>query len=198
MLPVPVQVAARVARALENLHVVYLVGGSLASSTYGIPRTTQDVDLVADLRPEHIAPLVSALADEFYVDADRVRDAVRDRASFNVIHLPTMYKADIFVVQPDPWAREELARRRTERVGTGEDAICLYFCSPEDAVLHKLEWYRAGGGVSERQWNDVLGVLKVQAEALDQDYLRHWSTELGLTDLLNRALQDTGRPAESC
>jgi hypothetical protein len=198
MLPVPLQVAARVAGVLEDLHIVYLVGGSLASSTYGIPRTTQDVDLVADLKPEHIDPLVSALEDEFYVDADRVRDAVRDRASFNVIHLPTMYKADIFLVQPDPWAREELTRRRTERVGTGEHAIHLYFCSPEDAILNKLAWYRAGGGVSERQWSDVLGVLKVQAEALDQDYLRHWSSELGLADLLHRALHDAGRPAESC
>jgi hypothetical protein len=193
MLPVAIQVAARVARVLEELHVAYLVGGSLASSTYGIPRSTQDVDLVADLRQQHIVPLLSALETEFYIDADRVREAIRDRTSFNVIHLGTMYKADIFVVQSAPWSREELARRRAERVGADEDAISLYFCSPEDTILHKLDWYRAGGRVSDRQWNDVLGVLKVQAKTLDLAYLRRWAADLGLTDLLEQALHDAGR-----
>jgi hypothetical protein len=103
-----------------------------------------------------------------------------------------MYKVDIFVPPSHPWAQQELARRRSEQVGAEHDAESLYFCSPEDIILHKLEWYRMSSGVSDRQWSDVLGVLKVQATALDLAYLKHWANELDLTDLLNQALQEAG------
>jgi hypothetical protein len=148
------------------------------------------VDLIADLQPKHVPALLAALGDEFYIDADMVREAIRHRSSFNAIYLQTMYKVDVFLPRADLWARQELARRRTETVGSGGDAVTLHFCSPEDIVLHKLDWYRLGGGVSDRQWNDVLGVLKVQASALEGAYLRHWASELGLTDLLNRAARE--------
>jgi hypothetical protein len=193
MLSEPILVVAMVTQALEDLHVPYFVGGSLASSKYGLPRATQDVDLIADLRPHHVAPLVTLLSSEFYAEADAIRAAIRSRASFNLIHLLTAYKVDIFVVRADAWSREEMARRRAEQIDIGEKRVMLYFCSPEDVILHKLEWYRAGGGVSDRQWNDVLGVLKVQAEALDVAYLRHWAADLGLGELLEQALHDAGR-----
>jgi hypothetical protein len=146
MLAEPLLVVARVAAALEEAGVLYLVGGSLASSTYGIPRATQDVDLVAGLRQEHVAPLVRALEAEFYIDAGMVRDAIRRRASFNVIHLATAYKADIFILHASPWAREEMGRRRLETLDSEDGALHLYLSSPEDTILHKLEWYRQGGG----------------------------------------------------
>jgi hypothetical protein len=192
MLSEPILVVAKVAQVLEDLHVPYFVGGSLASSNYGIPRTTQDVDLIADLRPQHVASLVTALSAEFYAEADAIRAAIRSRASFNLIHLPTLYKVDIFVTRADAWAREEMARRRAEQIDVGEEVVTLHFCSPEDAILHKLEWYRAGGRVSDRQWSDVLGVLKVQTATLDVAYLRHWAADLGLSELLEQALRDAG------
>jgi hypothetical protein len=192
MLPPPLLVLSRIASALESLGVAYLTAGSFASSAYGTPRTTQDVDLVADLRPEHAAPLATALEGEFYVDQSMILDAILRRKSFNVIHLATMFKADIFVSEIHPWARSEMSRRQSERFGVGEDAVTLYLASPEDTILHKLEWYRQGGGVSDRQWTDVLGVLKVQGVALDLPYLRQWAGELGLTELLDRALDEAG------
>jgi hypothetical protein len=192
MLAEPLLVVARVARVLDELGVPYLIGGSLASSTFGVPRATQDVDVVADLRQKHVEALVAELRPEFYIDAGMVRDAIRRRSSFNVIHLATAYKVDVFLVQSSPWARHELGRRRREQIGDGEDAVALEFSSPEDIILHKLDWYRQGGGVSDRQWGDVLGVLKVQGQALDFAYLREWAAELGLTDLLEQALCDAG------
>jgi hypothetical protein len=168
------------------------VGGSLASSIYGFPRSTLDADIVARLRPEHIPSLLAALGDEFYMDAASARDAIHRRSSFNLIHLGTMFKVDIFIAAASPWAREEFSRRRLEPLGPQEDATQLALASPEDIILHKLDWYRQGGSVSDRQWNDVLGVLKVQGAALDFDYMRQWAAELGLTELLARAIEEAG------
>jgi hypothetical protein len=192
MLPDPIQVVAQVARALEEIGIPYLVGGSLASSRYGLPRTTQDVDLVVDLREDQVVRLVNVLQDEFYIDAGMIREAIAQRSCFNVIHLQAAYKVDLFLIKADTWAQMEMARRRTERTGPDDSSVTLNFCSPEDIILHKLDWYRLGGGVSDRQWSDVLGVLKVQASALEGAYLRHWTSELGLTELLDRAMREAG------
>lgn len=112
----PTRVVAILARVFDALGIRYVVGGSFASSIYGVPRATQDVDLVADVRLAHADPITKALTDEFYVDADMIRDAVRRRASFNVIHLATMFKADVFVPKGDSWSQEEMARARTEEL----------------------------------------------------------------------------------
>jgi len=187
-----VVVAQTIAERLEKLGIVYWIGGSVASSIYGIPRSTQDVDFVAELKEEHVEELVAALEAEFYIDSDVVRRAIRSRRSFNVIHLDTMYKADIFVLGTDHHAQEEKQRRRIEPLGSGPDAPTAYFCSPEDIVLQKLRWFRKGGGISERQWDDLLSVLKVQANALDYDYLKRWAADLALSDLLEKAFDDAG------
>jgi hypothetical protein len=179
-----------VAQALEALGVTYLVGGSLASSLYGIPRSTQDADLVADLRLEHVPPLIAALTPTFYADSERAADAVRQRASFNVIHLGTMTKVDIFVMTNEPLDLEEMTRRQILPVGDTGRPIPV--ASAEDVVLQKLVWFRKGGGVSERQWTDVLGVLKVRRGRIDLDYLQIWASRLGLDELLDQALEDAG------
>lgn len=178
---------APVANLLERLGVRYHVGGSVASSSYGAPRATMDVDLVADLRPEHAAPLARELQTEYYVDEDVVRDAIARSRSFNVIHLQTMIKVDVFVPPDRPFDRQEMARARVRTLDLAPGARSFPVKSAEDRVLRKLEWYRAGGEVSERQWGDVLGVLKVQAAALDRAYLDRWAAQLSLADLLERA-----------
>jgi hypothetical protein len=183
----PLLVVGRISSVLDRLGVAYVVGGSVASSVYGVPRATQDVDLVADLLGKHVAPFVAALSAEFYVDADMIRDALARRASFNVVHLPTMFKADIFSFVREPWMESEMARGRLETLPTDTGPVTVRFASPEDTLLHKLVWFRLGDEISDRQWGDVLGVLRVQGERLDQAYLDAWATSLGVADLLERA-----------
>ena len=201
MLSEPLLVVARLARTFDDLAIRYLVGGSLASSIYGTPRATQDVDLVAELEPDHVEPLTGALADEFYIDAGMIRDAIRRRRSFNVVHLATMFKADVFVSRGDAWSREEMARARTGEFDTPDGKLAIRFASPEDTLLHKFLWYQLGNQVSDRQWGDVAGVLKMQADSLDREYLRQWADSLGVSDLLARAMREVaeqGPVARGC
>lgn len=181
----------RVVRAFEALGVDYLVGGSVASSVFGEPRLTVDADLVARLLGRHAGPLVKNLAGEFYADPPAIASAIRNQSSFNLIHLETMSKVDVFVNWRGPFAEAQFARRQKKTVGQDEP-VELYFASAEDTVLAKLDWYRKGGEVSDRQWRDLLGVLKVQADALDPAYLEHWANELGVADLLRRARSEAG------
>lgn len=176
--------------ALEALGVPYHVVGSVASSFLGIARATQDADLVADLRPEHAPLLAQALAGTYYADPERIAHAIRARKSFNVIHLGTAYKVDVFVSKDTPFARENMARRVAHEVPGLKRS--LYFSSPEDIVLHKLLWYAEGGGVSDRQWYDLQGVLRLQGRTLDRDYLQLWADRVKVADLLRRALREAG------
>lgn len=186
----PIEVTLAVTSVLERLEVEYVVGGSLATSLHGIPRATLDVDIVANLRMAHLDPFVAALKASFFVDADMVRDAIRRRSTFNILHLATMFKVDVFVTGTDELLSMELSRKRRVRV-LEEPQADLFVASPEDMVLQKLMWYRDGGGVSDRQWNDVLGVIKTQGDRLDLAYLYLWAGRKGIADLLKRALAET-------
>lgn len=177
-------------QTLERLGIRYAVGGSLASSLYGVMRSTLDVDIVADIHPEHIPGLVAALREEFYVDDAMMRAAVEQCGSFNLIHYETAFKVDVFVRRLRPFDQMQLQRRKA-LVIAAEGKQRVYVVSPEDIILSKLEWYRMGGKVSDRQWRDVLGVLKARAGELDMDYLRTWAEELHVGDLLERALKET-------
>lgn len=178
-----------VLRVLGGLGVRHFVGGSIASSAHGVARASVDGDVVAELEPSHVARFVSELRDFYYVPEDRVRDAVARRASFNLIHLETMLKVDVFVSRDRPFDRRAFERSRPASIG-GSGGATLPVSSAEDVVLAKLEWYRKGGEVSERQWTDVMGVLQVTGGALDLRYLRHGAVELGVGDLLQRALEE--------
>ncbi|HEY7348707.1 MAG TPA: hypothetical protein VH599_10365 [Ktedonobacterales bacterium] len=176
--------------AFEQLGVAYYIGGSVASSIYGMPRSTLDVDLIADLRQEQVQPLVARLQDAYYLDEEAMRKAIQRRSSCNLIHLATMLKVDVFVARARPFDREAFQRIQQSRASEAEPDRMLALSSAEHMVLAKLEWYRMGNEISERQWNDVLGILKVQGVALDTAYLRRWAADLRLADLLERALTE--------
>ncbi len=179
-----------VVEALETLDVPYYIGGSVASSFTGVARATQDADLVAGLRIAHALPLIEALRERYYISRDRVLEATRKRKSFNVIHLETAFKVDIFVQPETGFARQAMARRvALEVVDVGRT---FDFSAAEDLVLSKLEWYELGNRVSDRQWYDLQGVLRLQGERLDLEHLRRWAGELGLGELLEKALREAG------
>jgi len=174
---------------LDRLEIPFFAGGSVASGTHGLPRQTNDIDLVADLGAQQIAEFCEALAPAFYADAEAMPRAIDMGRSFNVIHIEGAYKFDIFPVGQDRFARSQLARRRsTTTTITGLRHIEFPVASPEDTILAKLAWFRKGGEVSDRQWHDVLGVIHVQAGRLDSAYLREWAAHLGVADLLVKAL----------
>ncbi len=186
-----VPVLQPVIHAFDGLGVLYQVGGSLASSAWGLPRSTQDADLVADLQLQHVEPLVAQLLDSYYVDASMIREAIVQQSSFNLLHLATMLKVDVFIPKRSAFDEVAFQRARPQWLDAPQSEQVL-FTSPEDIILHKLVWYRSGGEVSERQWLDVLGVLKVQAEDLDVTYLRDWAARLGVSELLARTWQEAG------
>lgn len=180
-----------VTHALEQIGIPYALGGSLASSLHGVMRSTLDADILADMQIEHIPALIAALSKEFYTDDEMMKDAINHRSSFNLIHYETAFKVDIFIRKLRAFDQMQLARRKRSVIATDPEES-VYVVSPEDIVLAKLEWYRLGGETSDRQWRDILGVLKTRAGELDLDYLREWAAELKVTDLLDRALKETG------
>jgi hypothetical protein len=185
----PVEVTLKVTGVFERLGVPYLIGGSLASTLHGMVRTTQDSDIVAEMRLEHLQPFVAALQAEFYMDDELIAEAIRRNTGFNLIHRETFFKVDVFIPRPRPFLQAQLARAQRQTFAF-ETEISAKFASPEDTILSKLEWYRLGGEVSERQWRDILGVLKTRAGELDLAYLQTWAGELNIGDLLERALGD--------
>jgi hypothetical protein len=191
----PLQITGLIVDIFDRLGVRYLVGGSLASSLHGIPRATHDVDLVVDLQDYHVLPFVRALEGTFYVDEDRVRKSVRRRSSFNMIHLQTMLKVDIFLLKDDPASEREMARRESYRI-SDEPRQDLFVASAEDTLLRKLLWFRLGASISDRHWQDVLGILAVRADTLDRDYLETQAEALGVGDLLTKILNEYRRIRE--
>jgi hypothetical protein len=175
--------------ALDRLGIRHHLGGSYASSVHGLPRQTRDADLVVDMDSQAVMPLAALLRSTFYLDEDRMRQAVARRSSVNLIHLATGFKIDLFIKGDRPFDESELARSRLADL-PGVPGRQAPVKSAEDTVLRKLAWFSAGGGTSERQWLDVLGILKVQRGALDQEYLARWAEELGVRELLERAKRE--------
>ncbi len=172
---------------LDQLNIVYAIGGSIASSIYGVVRFTQDADITVSPFPSVADELYEILKDGFYISKQAMYQALESRGSFNVIHFETSFKIDIFVQADDDFEKQLLARSRKIDLGDLLDKA-LSFISPEDIILLKLKWYSQGGSSSERQWSDILGILAVQNKNLDFKYLKQWAVKLRLSDLLQKAM----------
>jgi hypothetical protein len=191
----PLAIAALVCAIFDFLGRSYSIGGSIASSMSGEPRSTLDVDIVASFDLSHVDALVDALQAEFYVERAAIERAVRDRSSANAIHRESSVKIDLFVAGGTPLDDDVLKRRiAVTPAGAGRR---LYVHSPEDILLQKLRWYRRGGDVSDRQWRDALGIVRVQRTRLDQPYLTDGATRLGIRDLLDRVLREASSPGSA-
>jgi hypothetical protein len=174
-----------VVEAFERLNIRYHIGGSVATNFYGVLRTTADVDLVANLDDSHIVPLLEALQEQYCVSESAMRDAVRRRSCFNLLHYEILFKVDVFVSKDREFDRLAQSRSVRREIGT-ENPFFVNVASPEDTILAKLVWYRLGNETSERQWSDLTQVAQVRFRSLDQQYVQHWATELAVADLWQR------------
>ncbi len=180
------EVTLKVIAALERLQIPYMVVGSIAVAAHGVPRGTRDADLVADLHRGDGARIASELGSDFYFDAEFAEEGIRRRASLSAIYIPGTFKVDIFVLGSGPYERQAF-ERRIQTTFEPDSAPLVFVAAREDVILSKLKWYKLGGQISELQWRDTLGVLKLQAGALDCAYLRKWAEHEGVLDLLERA-----------
>ena len=180
----PIDVALQVTQILDRLGVLHTIGGSIASSVAGEPRSTLDIDIVAAIERAHVRPLVAALESEFYLDRDALERAVSERRSANLIHHQSQIKIDLFVAGGTPIDALQLQRRREVEI----DGRRLYVHPPEDILLQKLRWFQLSGGTSDRQWRDALGIVRVQRGQLDRPYLETQARVLGVGELLARVL----------
>ncbi len=173
----------RVTTVLDAAGVPYMVAGSLGSSLFGQARATNDADIVIAPTAEQLPQVVDGLS-EYYVSREAATWAFQNRSMFNVIDVATGSKADLILLKNRPFSREEFSRRIQATVL----GVPVWIVTPEDAILSKLEWSKAGE--SERQFQDALWVVVVQFERLDWVYLRHWALELGVEVLMGRLFRD--------
>ncbi len=187
LLPEPFEVTLLVTTILESLAVPYAIVGSMAGTIYGRIRTTMDVDLVVDLHSDQVEQFIQRLGELFYFDVQADNNAVLTRTNFNLIHLETMFKVDIFIPKTRAFDQQLLSRRLKSEISssTGRRA---YFVTAEDLILAKLDWHRLTGGASEHQWQDVLSIIQIQDRTLDQDYLHQWAKNLKILKLLEHVL----------
>ncbi len=177
----------------DRLGIVYYIGGSVASSLYGEPRATLDIDLGAEIVESQVSGLVAVWNRDFYVSESAMREAVQRGRCFNLVHLTSTYKVDVFVRGTDPFNASVLSRRRPRGVAVGDENINVWFASPEDVILHKLVWFRKGGETSDRQWRDIATVWKYQRATADDNYIAEWAAKLNVLDLWERVRHDSGQ-----
>ncbi len=174
-----------VSDSFRRLGIAFYVGGSVASSYHGAIRSTMDVDLVCELTESHVQPLIEMLGTGYYASETAIREAIRRKSCFNLIHLATSFKVDVFVSRRRPFDIESMRRSTICRLGEA-DTIEVPIATAEDSIISKLEWYRLTDETSERQWSDVCRLRDLWKGRLDVAYLKSAATSVGVVDLLER------------
>jgi hypothetical protein len=178
----------KIIEVFEKLSISYLVTGSVASMAYGEPRLTNDIDIVADIHLFHIPGLIAAFPNEdYYIDAEMIKDAIHQVGQFNIIHPSSGLKVDVILKRDIPFDQSRF--RRIRKIYPG-----LYpadFASPEDVIIKKMEYYKLGG--SEKHLRDIAGIFKISGEAIDSEYISRWAADLDLNeiwDMIKKRLED--------
>lgn len=182
---------APVVAAFDGLGVRHYIGGSVASTMHGAIRSTMDVDVICDLRADQVEAFLVAFGADVYVSQAAVRQAVEKRSCFNVIHLPTAYKVDVFVSRGRPFDVAAMERAIPLPLAAGRETT-VPVATPEDSIVAKLEWFRIGDETSERQWQDVSRLVALHGDVLDLAYMRRMAESVGVAYLLDRLLRSTG------
>jgi hypothetical protein len=177
----------RMIKTLNHAGIPYMISGSIGSSFHGQPRATNDADIVIDPTQQQLLVFIESLGSDCYVSKEAALQAIANNSIFNIIDIQSGCKADLIIRKKRPFSQQEFARR----IRATFPGIDVYVLSPEDSILSKLEWSKGCG--SELQFKDALGVLTVQKDKLDFDYLKHWAGELGIEDALNRLLEEAGK-----
>lgn len=185
----------QVTSALTRMGIRYAIVGSLASSAHGAYRATADGDLLAEIPPQRAQELARLLGPDWYADGDMMERALRAHRSFNVIHIPTAQKVDIFPALTE-FHTKQLERATAIPVFRDLDQMSFLVATPEDVLVSKLHWFRLGGETSQLQWNDITGLLE-RGSTLDFGYMHEWARRLGVDDLLLKAIRETGRGQQS-
>ena len=183
-----IQALTPLVEAFDHFGIAYYIGGSVASSVHGRRRYTQDVDVVAAIQLQHVQNLVAMLQLEYYIDADMIRGVIQNRSTFNILHNDTGVKVDVFVQKTGTFPQQEMRRARKDILELGSRPF--FIASAEDMILAKLDWWKLGGGISSRQWNDIQEIMKEKHATLDMAYLRQSASLLAVGDLLEKALKD--------
>jgi hypothetical protein len=169
----------KIVEVFERIQIPYLITGAVAAMAYGEPRLTNDIDIVAAMEEKHIGDLLKAFpSNEFYVDEETMREAILQQGQFNIIHPASGLKVDMIIKQNTPFDNSRF--RRLRRIYPAE-SYQANFASPEDVIIKKMEYYKAGG--SEKHLRDIAGILKISGEMVDKDYIAAWSGRLGLTEI---------------
>ena len=182
-----IEIVAEVTRRLELIGIPYAVGGSVASSTWGQMRQTNDADIAIQLAYSYIDALASAFGEPFFISRDELNEALSSTAEFRsvqLLHMDEAFKIDLFLLRAGEYESTELERARSVEIIPG---AAVRFSAPENVILAKLRWFVLGNRVSDRQWNDIVTVLEVQAGKLDEPYLARWACHFGVDQLLEDA-----------
>ncbi|TKJ42119.1 hypothetical protein CEE37_00135 [candidate division LCP-89 bacterium B3_LCP] len=177
----------RLINKLETAKIPYMVTGSMASGLWGVPRTTNDFDIVIQPTQDQFELFLNSFSEDYYISSDAARDAYRKHTMFNIIDHKTGWKADLIVLKNLPFQKEAFQRRRAGLIF----GVKVRVTSPEDAILSKLVWAKSSD--SERQIRDASGVIEVQRENLDLDYLRKWAHELGVEEMLEKIIDEADK-----
>ena len=184
----PYELLQRLVEILDRLGISYLVTGSVAAMAYGEPRLTNDIDIVAAIEERHVAGLLAAFPpEEFYISEEMIREAIRRRLQFNIIHPSSGLKVDIIIRKDTPFDKSRFSRIRHIRPA---ETYVASFAAPEDIIVMKMQYYRDGG--SEKHLRDITGILKISRDEVDLAYIADWSRRLGLIDVWEMILKRIG------
>lgn len=178
-----------VVAAFEKLRIPHYVGGSVASSFHGAARSTMDVDLLCELMPDQIPLFLEQFDEQYYVSESAIREAVERKSCFNLVHLPTSFKVDIFISREREFDRKSMARATSATLGEVR-TVTVPMATAEDSIISKLEWYRKTNESSDRQWDDVSRLIRLLGSQADVDYLSEAAESVGVDDLLKRLLRE--------